>query len=200
MATFNLQKGDKFAISKGITKFRLGLGWDQSATNNPIDIDAHAFGCVLNNGSPSFYNGGSHAVTYANGDLIRNSDRSFQTSDGSIIHSGDNLTGKGDGDDESILIDSSKLPAEIVEISIFLTIHDAKSRGQNFGQITNSFVRLVNEETGEELARYNLQNEFATAITIQVGSLVKGSNGWEFKAVGAGTDSNGLGEILGMLS
>ncbi len=201
MASFNLNKGDKFAIAKAITKFRLGLGWDESATNKPIDIDAHAFGCVLKaDGSPTFYNDGSHAVTYANGALTKNSDKSFQTADGSIIHSGDNRTGAGAGDDESILIDSSKLPAEIVEISIFLTIHEAVSRGQNFGQINSSYVRILNEDGGDELARYDLQNEFASAITIQVGSLVKTPAGWEFKAIGAGTSTNDLGAVLGMLS
>lgn len=200
MATFKLEKGSSFSIAKAITKFRIGLGWDESATSKPIDIDAHAFGCVLVGGSPKFYNDASHAVTYANDALVKNSNGSFQSSDGSIVHSGDNRTGNGAGDDESILIDSSLLPAEITEISIFLTIHEAKSRGQTFGQISNSFVRLLNEDSGEELARYDLQNEFATAITIQVGSLIKGTNGWEFKAVGAGTDANGLQEVLGMLS
>jgi tellurium resistance protein TerD len=201
MASFKLEKGDKFAIAKAITKFRIGLGWDESATSKPIDIDAHAFGCVAKpDGSPTFYNDASHAVTYANGALQKNADKSFQSADGSIVHSGDNRTGNGAGDDESIVIDSSLLPAEITEISIFLTIHEAASRGQTFGQISNSFVRLLNEDSGDELARYDLQNEFATAITIQVGSLIKGAAGWEFKAIGAGTATNDLGAVLGMLS
>lgn len=200
MATFNLQKGDKFSIAKAVTKFRIGLGWDESATTKPIDIDAHAFGCVLDaSGAPKFYNDASHAVTYANGGLTKYGS-GFGSADGSIIHSGDNRTGNAAGDDESIVIDSSLLPAEITEISIFLTIHEAKARSQVFGQISNSYVRLINEDGGEELARYDLQNEFATAITIQVGSLIKGANGWEFKAVGAGTDANDLGAVLGMLS
>lgn len=200
MATFNLNKGDKFSISKAVTKFRIGLGWDESATSKPIDIDAHAFGCIIDaSGAPKFFNDASHAVTYANGGLTKYGS-GFGSADGSIIHSGDNRTGNAAGDDESIVVDSSLLPAEITEISIFLTIHEAKARGQVFGQISNSYVRLLNEDGGEELARYDLQNEFGTAITIQVGSLVKGANGWEFKAVGAGTDANGLEQVLGMLS
>lgn len=200
MATFNLNKGDKFAIAKAITKFRVGLGWDESATSKPIDIDAHAFGCVNVNGSPKFYNDASHAVTYANKAGLVVNGGSFGTADGSIVHSGDNRTGNAAGDDESIVIDSTKLPADITEISLFLTIHEAKERGQNFGQISNSYVRLLNEESGDEIARYDLKNEFATAITVQVGSLVKGADGWSFVAVGGGTDSNGLAEVLSMLS
>lgn len=200
MPTFKLEKGDKFAIAKAITKFRIGLGWDESQTSKPIDIDAHAFGCVLKpDGSPTFYNDASHAVSYANSALPKGPNKSFHTADGSITHTGDNRTGSGAGDDEAIVIDSALLPAEITEISIFLTIHEAKSRGQTFGQIDNSYVRLLNEDSGEELARYDLKNEFANAITIQVGSLVKGASGWEFKAVGAGTDANDLGAVLAML-
>lgn len=201
MPTFKLDKGDKFAIAKAVTKFQLGLGWDESATSKPIDIDAHAFGCILKpDGSPKFFNDASHAVTYANGALTKNSNGSFGSADGSIVHSGDNRTGDGDGDDETITIDVTKLPSEIVEISIFLTIHEAVKRGQNFGSINNSFVRLYNGDSHEELARYDLKNEFATAITIQVGSLIKVADAWEFKAIGAGTDSNDLGAVLGMLS
>ncbi len=201
MASFKLEKGDKFAIAKAITKFGIGLGWDESSTTKPIDIDAHAFGCVLKpDGGPKFYNDASHAVTYANGALVKSPTGSFGSADGSIVHSGDNRTGNGAGDDETITVDVSKLPEDIVEISLFLTIHEAIKRSQNFGSINNSFVRLYNVESGDELARYDLKNEFTSAITIQVGSLVKAPAGWEFKAIGAGDPTNDLGAVLGMLS
>lgn len=199
--TFNLQKGGTFQIAKAITKFRLGISWNESQTSKPVDIDAHAFGCITKpNGNPGFYNGASHAVTYANSALGKNAATgSFGTADGSIVHSGDNLTGAGDGDDETITIDTDKLPAEITEIGIFLTIHEAKSRGQNFGQIGESYIHILNDANGDELARYDLANEFASAISIQIGSLMKGANGWEFKAVTVGFDSQDLGDILGAL-
>jgi tellurium resistance protein TerD len=195
--TFNLEKGSKFAIDKGIKNILIGLGWDESATSKPVDVDAHVFGCILNAaGNPTFYNDGSHAVTYANGGLQKNPNKSFQTKDGSIIHTGDNRTGAGAGDDESISIKIDLLPSEIVELSVFLTIHEAKARGQNFGIVKNSYVRLVDQDSGAEICRYDLANEFQDAITIQVGSLVNNGGTWSFKAVGAGTANEGLGEIL----
>lgn len=201
MASFKLEKGNKFSVDKGIKRILIGLGWDESGTTKPVDVDAHVFGCVLNaSGNPVFYNDGSHAVTYANGGLKKNADKSFETLDGSIRHTGDNRTGNGAGDDESIQIDIDKLPAELVELSVFLTIHDAKARGQNFGLIKNSFVRLVDQDSGAELCRYDLANEFQDAITIQVGSFVNGAGNWSFKAVGAGTSVEDLGGILEKLS
>lgn len=196
MSTFNLKKGESFQLTKATTKFRLGLGWDE-ASGNPIDLDAHAFGCVLVGGSPKMFNGGSHSIGYFN-KVKSNSDGSFETQDGSVKHSGDNLTGAGDGDDESITIDTSKLPSEIDSIEIFLTIYEAGSRGQSFSNVKNSHVHMV-DESGTELFRYDLANEFAGVQSIQVGSLVKDNGIWKFEAVGAGFNQD-LGAIIARLS
>lgn len=201
MASFKVAKGGKFAVDKGIQHVRLAIGWNESKLTKPVDVDVHAFGCVhSSSGIPSFYNDGSHALTYANSDLVKGKNKSFSTQDGSMTHSGDNRTGAGDGDDEEILIFLSKLPAEIAEIMVFVTIHEAKIRNQHFGLVENAFMTMFNQDTGEELCSYSLSNEFDGAVTIQVGSLVKNGDSWTFNAVGAGTPNEELGDILEKLS
>jgi len=200
MATFKLDKGSKFAIDKGIQNVVIGLGWDVGGKT--VDIDAHAFGCVVNGaGNPSFYNDASHALTYANmGQLKKNPNKSFETVDGSLHHSGDDRTGGNSvsGDDETITVYLDKLPVDITEVSIWITIHEPKMG--TFGDVKNAFVHLLNKDNSVELCKYNLANEFATARAIQVGSLYKKDGLWTFAAIGAGLDNVGLGEILEKLS
>ena len=201
MAKFKIEKGGSFKVDKGIQHVRLGLGWKEGKLSKPVDVDAHAFGCVNLNGTPTFYNDASHALTYANkGALKRGAGKAFGTHDDSMQHTGDNLTGAGDGDDETILIFLDKLPPEINEIMIFLTIHEAAERGQHFGQVEDSYVVMYNDDSKEELVRYNLRNEFDGAITIQIGSLTKKGEDWTFNAVGAGTPTESLEDVLGKLS
>jgi len=197
MASFNLDKGAKFNFCKSINNFRIALGWDASANGNSIDVDASAFGCISNGGKPKFYNDGSHAVCYAN-TTLKQPNRSFKTADGSITHTGDNRTGEGDGDDEVIFVDVSKLPEEIDEILIFVTIYESGKRGQSFNNINNAYIRILNEETGDELCRYDLSNEFSSA-SVQAGSLVKNDGVWSFHATGAEFNQE-LGDIIGILS
>jgi tellurium resistance protein TerD len=202
MATFKLNKGNKFNIDKGIQKVLVGCGWKISTTGgNSFDVDLNIFGCVSSgNGNPTFYNQGSHAVTYANQDLVKGSNKSLSTTDGSITHTGDNRVGASGTDAEQAAIDLSLLPSDITEVSFFITIYEAKKRKQNFGSVNGSYIRIVDSETGAELCRYDLQKEFDSAISIQVGSLVKENGTWTFKAVGAGSSSEDLGDILGKLS
>lgn len=195
MPKFDLEKGSKFDIDKGITEVLVGLGWDVG-TN--FDLDACVFGLVNQGGSAKFYNDGSHAVFYGNKPL-KQGDSSFMTADGSIHHMGDNRTGIGDGDDESVKINFGKLPPEINEISIFACIYEARKRGQDFGKVQNSYVRVVDQGNGQELCRYSLKNEFAGMHTVQVGSFVKEAAGWAFKAVGAGAQAE-IGDVLSQYS
>lgn len=196
---FEVKKGNSFNIKKSISKVLVGVGWDVDSSSD-MDLDIHLFGCVDNGGNPKFYNDGSHAVTYANDALQKNADKSFSTLDQSIRHTGDNRTGKGDGDDEVIEVDLAKIPAEITELSIFLTIYDAKAKKQFFKNVKNSFCRIVNQETGEELCRYSPENEFGDCVSLQLGSLVRSGSEWTFAAVGAGMQQEELGDILGALS
>jgi len=197
MTSFNLTKGNKFNLVKSIAKVTVGLGWAVSARpGETFDLDASAFGLMhTEQGNPRFFGEGSHAVCYANTDLKKNPNGSLETSDGTITHTGDNRTGAGEGDDEAINIALSRLPAEIVEVSIFVTIYEARKRKQDFGRVSSTFVRVVNTDTGEELCRYDMQKEFAGMTAVQVGSFIRENGAWVFKAVGVGSPAE-LGEVL----
>lgn len=198
---FNVEKGNKFEVDKGIQNIIIGVGWKEGRSTKPIDIDVHALGCSIVNGAPKFYNDNSHVVSYANkGALNVGSGSSFGTKDGSITHTGDNLTGVGEGDDESIKVNLAKVPDGIDQILILITIHQAKERGQNFGMVDDSYVRIVNEDNADELCRYDLRQEFATAITIQAAALVKTDGKWAFVAIGGGTKDETLMDVLNKLS
>ena len=208
MATFNLKKGGKFNIKKSITNVTVALGWQAADNGGPsFDPDSHVIGVETNSGSPKFYNDASHAVGYFNkanphgGCLKSKGGKTFGTDDDSIIHMGDDLVG-GDGtaDNEQIKIDLSKIPEGIDELLVFITIYDVVKKKQNFGMMNDAFVRLVNNDDGSELCRYNLHDEFSDAISVQVGSLAKVNGEWEFVATGEGTPTDDLEAILNSLS
>lgn len=206
MATFNLKKGNKFNIDKGIRNVLVGTGWKINSSNgSAFDIDLSVFGCVRDvAGNPTFYNQGSHAVCYANSDLKKGANKSVLTEDGSIAHTGDNRIGANGAntDAEQSVVKLSDLPSDITEVSFFITIYEAKKRNQKFGSISGAYIRVVDMETNNELCRYDLQKEFDNAISIQVGSLIKDADtgSWSFSAVGAGSNNEDLGDILGKLS
>lgn len=206
MATFNLKKGNKFNIDKGIRSVLVGCGWKiNSISGAAFDVDLNVFGCVRDvSGNPTFYNQGSHAVTYANQDLKKGANKSLLTEDGSITHTGDNRIGASTAntDAEQSIIKLTDLPPAITEVSFFITVYEAKKRNQKFGAITGAYIRVLDQETNDELCRYDLQKEFDTAISIQVGSLIKDvdTGTWSFSAVGAGSSIEDLGDILGKLS
>ena len=147
-----LQKGQKVSLTKGnpgLAKVVVGLGWDVNAfdTGGSFDLDAAAF-MLTDSGKVSCQN---DFIYYGN----------LTHPSGSVQHQGDNLTGVGDGDDEQIRIDLSKVPANITKIAFTVTIYDAEARHQNFGQVNNAFVRIYNEANGEELLRYDLGEDFS---------------------------------------
>ncbi len=191
MATFNLEKGNKFNLDKGVRKVLIGLGWEAGANH---DLDVSILGLVHITGSPRFYGDGSHAVCFAN-ESLKQKDNTFVTSDGSIKHYGDSRTGKESGDDEKIEVDFSKIPAEIVELAIFATIYKAKLRGQCFGSVKESYIHVTDLDTNQDLCIYKLRDEFAGSTAVQVGSFLREGNNWVFKAVGAGSTVE-LGDIL----
>lgn len=173
----SLQKGQKVSLTKGnpgLTKVVVGLGWDVNAydTGADFDLDAAAFmltdsGKVTGSGDFIFFGNLTHAS-------------------GSVTHLGDNLTGVGDGDDEQIKIDLSKIPANITRIAFTVTIYEAESRRQNFGQVNNAFVRIYDENTGEELVRYDLGEDFSIETAAVFGELYKNNDEWKFNAIGSG--------------
>ena len=178
----SLQKGQKVDLTKsnpGLTKIVIGLGWDVNKYDGgkEFDLDAAAFmlnseGKVLDDKNFVFYN-------------------NTKSPDGSVTHTGDNRSGVGDGDDEQIKVDLGIVPSGIAKISFGITIHEAKERNQNFGQVSNAYVRVLNEASGEEIIRYDLGEDFSVETAVVVGELYRNNAEWKFNAIGSGYQ-NGL--------
>ncbi|AOZ88398.1 chemical-damaging agent resistance protein C [Bacillus xiamenensis] len=180
-----LSKGQRVDLTKtnpGLTKVMIGLGWDTNKYSGgaEFDLDASAFLVDANNRCQQ----DTDFIFYNN----------LQHPSGSVTHTGDNRTGEGDGDDEQILVDFSKIPANIDRIGITVTIHDAETRNQNFGQVSNAFVRVVNEEGGEELIRFDLGEDFSIETAVVVCELYRHGSDWKFNAIGSGF-SGGLAAL-----
>ncbi|MCY7579066.1 TerD family protein [Bacillus altitudinis] len=180
-----LSKGQRVDLTKtnpGLTKVMIGLGWDTNKYSGgaEFDLDASAFLVDANNRCQQ----DTDFVFYNN----------LQHPSDSVTHTGDNRTGEGDGDDEQILVDFSKIPANIDRIGITVTIHDAEARSQNFGQVSNAFVRVVNEEGGEELIRFDLGEDFSIETAVVVCELYRHGSDWKFNAIGSGF-SGGLAAL-----
>jgi len=173
----NLKKGQKVDLTKGnpgLKNLMVGLGWDtnQYDAGADFDLDAAAFLLGENGKCPSE----KEFVFYGN--IKHNSD--------SVQHMGDNLTGEGDGDDEQIQVDLSKVPANISKIAFTVTIYDSETRRQNFGQVSNAFIRIVDEATNQELIRYDLGEDFSIETAVVVGELYRYNGEWKFNAIGSG--------------
>lgn len=165
---------DLTKTNPGLTKAIIGLGWDTNrySGGHDFDLDASAF------------------LTDANNRVINDLDFIFYNnlihSSGSVEHTGDNRTGEGEGDDEQIKINFSKVPSHVHRIAITVTIHDAEARSQNFGQVSNAFVRLVDEDTGSEVLRYDLGEDFSVETAVVICELYRHNGDWKFNAIGSG--------------
>ncbi|MBC7751049.1 MAG: TerD family protein [Candidatus Saccharibacteria bacterium] len=172
----SLTKGGNVSLTKtdpNLVRILIGLGWDERATDGAsFDLDASAF-LLGTSGKVR----GDHDFIFYN---------QLRSIDGAIEHTGDNRSGQGDGDDESILVDLSKVSAEIDKAAITVTIHDAAARGQNFGQIANAFIRVVNQDNGIEIVRFDLAEDYSTETAMVFGELYRHNSEWKFRAVGQG--------------
>ncbi len=173
----SLKKGQKVSITKdnpGLSKVVVGLGWDVNAfdTGGDFDLDTAAF-LLTDTGKVS---GQEDFVFFGN----------LTHASGCAQHMGDNRTGAGEGDDEQIKIDLSLVPGNITKIAFTVTIYEAEQRRQNFGQVNNAFIRIYNEQTGEELLRYDLGEDFSIETAAVFGELYKNGNEWKFNAIGSG--------------
>ncbi|MDT0455734.1 TerD family protein [Streptomyces sp. DSM 41527] len=172
----SLAKGGNVSLSKeapGLTAVTVGLGWDvRTTTGADYDLDASALLCTEAGKVVS----DAHFVFYNN----------LTSPDGSVQHTGDNLTGEGEGDDEAVEVTLSTVPAEVAKIVFPVSIHDAESRGQSFGQVRNAFIRVVNQADGAELARYDLSEDASTETAMVFGELYRNGTEWKFRAVGQG--------------
>ncbi|MFI6698574.1 TerD family protein [Streptomyces sp. NPDC050509] len=172
----SLAKGGNVSLSKeapGLTAVLVALGWDvRTTTGADHDLDASALLC---DGSGKVVSD-QHFIFYNN----------LKSPDGSVEHTGDNLTGEGDGDDETVKVDLSAVPADISKIVFPVSIHDAESRGQSFGQVRNAYIRVVNQAGGAELARYDLSEDASTETAMVFGELYRNGAEWKFRAIGQG--------------
>lgn len=175
----NISKGERIDLTKGnagLAIVHVGLGWDVASSDSaPFDLDASAF--VLKTGQ-KLHSGSSSVIFFKN------------LHGPGIEHMGDNLTGVGEGDDETIKIDFSKLPAETEEVLIVVNIFSAETRNQNFGQVKNAFVRVFNPADNTELAKYDLSEDYSKFNAMIMGRVYKKDGEWKFQAVGEGKNGD----------
>lgn len=184
----NLQKGQRVALDDSMKLALVGLGWDTNRYDGGYDFDLDASAFLLGE----------------NGKLIKDEDFVFYNNlngrDGAVVHTGDNLTGDGDGDDEVILIDFTKIPSEIKKIAICVTIHEADIRRQNFGQVSNAYIRVAKmadefDTIGESVLKFDLEEEFSIETALVVAEFYYKNGEWKFNAVASGYQG-GLAAIV----
>ena len=183
----NLSKGQKVDLTKGNASLKhimVGLGWDVNAFDSGayFDLDASAFMCGANGKCPTE----KEFIFYGN----------LEHPSGAVKHQGDNLTGEGDGDDEQIFVDLKAIPESVDKIAFTVTIYEAQERRQNFGQVSNAYIRIVDEDTNQELIRYDLGEDFSIETAIVVGELYRHNGEWKFNAIGSGFQG-GLAALCG---
>ena len=186
--SINLQKGQKIDLTKGgggLRKVMVGLGWDEVNQtggffsslfkSQPANIDCDASAIICGQNGKLISNDAKQSIVYF-GNLRHPS--------GAIIHQGDNLTGAGDGDDEQIMVDISRLPSDVSKVVFVVNIYDARRKGQHFGMIENAFIRLVNMDNNQEICRYNLSENYNNMTGLIVGEIYRRGSEWKFNAIG----------------
>ena len=175
----NLAKGQRVSLDKTMTMALVGLGWDVNQYDGGADFDLDACAFVM----------GANCKVRCDEDFIFYNN--LESKDGAIRHTGDNLTGEGDGDDEVLIIDFTKIPADVQKIAITVTIHEAQARRQNFGQVSNAYVRVARmagpeDMVGTEVLKFDLMEEFSIETALVVCEIYRNGADWKFNAVGAG--------------
>lgn len=196
----NLQKGQRIDLTKGnpgLTKIMVGLGWDPVQSRGGGGLLGSLFG---GGGGPNIDCDASVIMLGDNDKIRNNSDviyfGNLKSKDGSVQHTGDNLTGDGDGDDEQILIDLSRIPSQVQKLVFVVNIYDCVKRKQHFGMIQNAFIRIVNSANNQEMIHYNLTEDYSGKTCLVVGELYRHGADWKFAAVGTGTSSPGLADVV----
>ena len=180
----SLSKGGNVSLSKeapGLKAVTVGLGWDERATDGAeFDLDASVFVC------------GADGKVRSDADFIFYNN--MKGVNGAVEHMGDNRSGAGEGDDEQVKVDLENLPADVSKLVFSVTIHDAESRGQNFGMVANAFIRVVNQAGETEIVRYDLSEDFSMETALIFGEVYRHNDEWKFKAIGQGF-AGGLGPL-----
>ena len=183
----NLSKGQKVSLTKGnpgLKNIMVGLGWDVNAFDTGADFDLDAAAFML--GSSGRCPTDKEFIFYGN----------LEHTTGAVKHMGDNLTGEGEGDDEPIEVKLTDVPANVERIAFTVTIYEAEARRQNFGQVSNAYIRIVDADTNQELIRYDLGEDFSIETAVVVGELYKHNGEWKFNAIGSGFQG-GLAALCG---
>ena len=193
----NLQKGQKVNLKKSdgqaLSRIRIGLGWD------PVEQKKGGlFGSIFGGSAPDIDCDAS-VIVCRGGRLAGKDDVDYFGNlthpSGAIVHTGDNHTGEGEGDDEQILVDLTAVPADYDKLVFVVNIYDCESRKQDFGMIANAFIRICDERTGEEFCRYNLSESYAGMTAMIFGEIYRYNGEWKFNAIGQGTKDKGLNEL-----
>ena len=193
----NLQKGQKVNLKKSdgqaLSRIRIGLGWD------PVEQKKGGlFGSIFGGSAPDIDCDAS-VIVCRGGRLAGKDDvvyfGNLKHPSGAIVHTGDNLTGEGEGDDEQILVDLTAVPQDYDKLVFVVNIYDCESRKQDFGMIANAFIRICDERTGEEFCRYNLSESYAGMTAMIFGEIYRYNGEWKFNAIGQGTKDKGLNEL-----
>ncbi len=195
--SISLQKGQKVSLSKdnaGLAHVIVGLGWDE------VQKPSGGFLKSMFSSEPQAIDCDASAILLKNGKLAHKDDLVYfgnlRHPSGTVIHQGDNLTGAGDGDDEQIVIDLSKVPQDYDRIVIVVTIYQAVKRRQNFGMIENAFIRLVDARNNNEMCKYNITDNYSGMTAMIFGEVYRHNGEWKFNAIGQGTNDPGLNELI----
>jgi stress response protein SCP2 len=194
----NLQKGQRVDLTKsnpGLSKIIVGLGWD------PVQSGGGGFFSSLFGGGAQNIDCDASVIMLGENDRLQNNNDvvyfgNLRSRCGSVQHSGDNLTGEGDGDDEQIMVDLSRVPANIQKLVFVVNIYDCVKRKQHFGMIRNAFIRIVNPSNQQALLHYNLTEDYSGRTCLIAGEIYRHANEWKFAAIGSGTNAASLGDIV----
>lgn len=195
----NLQKGQRVDLTKGnpgLSKIMVGLGWDPVQSGK-----GGLFGGLFGGGSAPNIDCDASVIMLGQGDKLQNNNDvvyfgNLKSKCGSVQHSGDNLTGAGDGDDEQVMVELSRVPANIQKLVFVVNIYDSVKRRQHFGMIQNAFIRIVNPSNQQELLHYNLSDDYSGKTCLVAGEIYRHGNEWKFAAIGNGTNAASLGEVV----
>lgn len=196
--SISLKKGEKIDLRKsnpGLSSLLVGLGWD------PVSQKSGGFlGSLLGGSGPDVDCDASVFMLDEKGQIKSNNDLIYfgnlKSRCKSVIHTGDNLTGDGDGDDEQILVNLNKVPANVKKLLFVVNIYDCVKRRQHFGMIKNAFIRVVDKDTNKEAVRYNLTDDYSGKTALIVGTIYRYNDTWKFSAIGQGTNDTGLKDIM----
>lgn len=196
----SLQKGQRVDLTKGnpgLSQIMVGLGWDPVQSSGGGGFLGSLFG---GGGGANVDCDASVLMLGANDKVQSNQDviyfGNLKSRDGSVQHSGDNLTGAGEGDDEQVMVDLNRIPSNVQKLVFVVNIYDCVKRKQHFGMIRNAFIRVVNPSSRQELIRYNLSDDYSGKTSLVVGEIYRHNNEWKFGAVGTGTNAASLSEVV----